>query len=119
MLALSRFLIIKYPQFRMKWAPPWLLPLIWAALLVVFMGGLLAAEFVAITFNKDKGVCVMYGSVAGFDFSNITNETLLTKEMMQRDINKKIAWSSVLALPIPFIVLCFFLSLRYLKMVRV
>ncbi|XP_063684336.1 uncharacterized protein LOC134818627 [Bolinopsis microptera] len=83
------------------------------------MCGLVAVDFVAIFYNKNKGVCVMYGSVPEFNFTNITNETVLTKKMMGRDMNKKIAWSCALAAPMPFIMICVVLSLRHLKMARV
>ena len=82
------------------------------------MCGLMAAEYVAVAFNMDKGVCVMYGSVPGFDFRNITRTTKMSKQMMQNDMTKKIVWSCIMAAPLPFILIFFALSLRHLKMVK-
>lgn len=117
MLALSRYILIKYPHIRIHWTPPWLPPLLWTVLLLVMMAVIDACDLVGITYNQDKGVCVMYGSISGFDFNNITNDTLLDKTMMERDLNKKIAWSCAMAVPIPLIGICFVLSLRHLKLV--
>ena len=120
MLALSRYILIKYPQYKLslKWLSPWVPPLLWALIIVVVICGLVAVDYVAIFYNKDKGVCAMYGSEPDFDFKNITNETTLSKRMMKRDMSKKIALSCALAAPMPFIMICVVLSLRHLKMVR-
>ena len=120
MLALSRYILIKYPQYKLslKWLSPWVPPLLWALIIVVVICGLVAVDYVAIFYNKDKGVCAMYGSEPDFDFKNITNTTVLSKTMMKRDMRKKIALSCALAFPMPFIMICVVLSLRHLKMVR-
>ena len=60
----------------------------------------------------------MYGSTPGFSYQNVTDDTLMTKELLEADMAKKIAWSCIMALPLLPILVTFFMSLFYLKQVN-
>ena len=118
MLAVSRLILILRPRLQLPPLAPWIIPGIYLVLvLVVGCGVPLWVHYVAIAYNPNKGVCVMYGTIEGFDYNKIDKDTLLTKLMLQKDFVKKIIWSSLMAAPILPILMCALVSVFKLKKV--
>ena len=119
MLSVARLLLIKFPHILMWPYVPCFMSLAYTTLIVMGLCLLpICTGYVDIAYNPNKGVCTMYGSTPGFSYQNVTDDTLMTKELLEADMAKKIAWSCIMALPLLPILVTFFMSLFYLKQVN-
>ena len=119
MLSVSRLLLIRFPHIQMRLSLPVVCPTIYSAIVVMGLFVVpITMGYIAITYNPNKAVCTTYGAVPEFDYQNITNDTMMTIELLEAEMAIKIAWSCVMALPVLPILVTFCLSLFYLKQVN-